>query len=509
MNYKLITLIITLAWITASAPVTAATLALEGTPFFVSTTGMRVSQLLKDFGANYRIPVIVSPLINDTFVGKLKKQPPVQQLNELSRAFNLVWYFDGKALYVYKSNEVMSSVITPEFDTQEQLKTYVRQARILSDENCQLRQVGISQSFEIYGVPECIKRITDIAGQLSIAVRNTASADQHRENVRIFPLKYASATDVNYQYRDQQVVIPGVVSVLKEMSNASSPNQQTTPTQQVAAEQNQQDSGPIFSADPRQNAVIVRDRDVNMPMYERLISELDHRQDAIEITVSIIDVNAADLGQLGVDWAVNASVGNTGLQFNTNTARGGTGRAGGTSLIANTSDFMVRVSALEQKSQAKVLSQPSVVTLNNVQAILDKNTTFYTKLVGDKVAQLASVTSGTLMQVTPRVIPDEQSGKNDVFMQLSIQDGSQQESTILASDGMPQINNSEISTQATLKSGQSLLLGGFVQDQDTTVERKIPFLGDIFWLGNFFKTKETTKIQTVRLFLIKAVPLKI
>lgn len=509
MNYKALTFLFTLAWMVKPVPVTAAELAFQGDPFFVSTAGMRVSQLLKDFGANYRVPIIVSPMVTDTYIGRLEKQPPAQQLNALSRAFNLVWYFDGRALYVYKSNEVSSTVITPEFDTQEQLKSYVRQAKILSEGTCQLRQVGISQSFEIYGVPACIKRISDIASQLSIAVRNTASVDQHRENVRIFPLKYASATDVNYQYRNQTVVIPGVVSVLKEMSNANTLNQGTTPTQQAAAEQGGGGQGPVFSADPRQNAVIVRDRDINMPMYERLVSELDHRQEAIEITVSIIDVNAQDLGQLGVDWAVNAGVGSANLQFNTNTSGGALGGAGRTSLIANTSDFMVRVSALQQKSQAKVLSQPSVVTLNNVQAVLDKNTTFYTKLVGDKVAQLASVTSGTLMQVTPRVVSDEQSGVSDVFMQISIQDGSQQETASLAADGVPQVHNSEISTQASLKSGQSLLLGGFVQDQDIVVERKIPVLGDILWLGNLFKTKETTKTQTVRLFLIKAVPLKI
>lgn len=508
MNYKALTFLFAMAWMVKPVSVTATEIAFQGDPFFVSTAGMRVSQLLKDFGANYRIPVIVSPTVADTYIGRLEKQPPAQQLNALSRAFNLVWYFDGRALYVYKSNEVSSTVITPEFDTQEQLKSYVRQARILSEGTCQLSQVGISQSFEVYGVPACITRISDIANQLSIAVRNAAGADQHRENVRIFPLKYASATDVNYQYRNQTVVIPGVVSVLKEMSNASTLNQGITPTQQAAAEQGGGDQGPVFSADPRQNAVIVRDRDVNMPMYERLVSELDHRQDAIEITVSIIDVDAQDLGQLGVDWAVNAGVGSANLQFNTNTS-GRASSAGGTSLIANTSDFMVRVSALQQKSQAKVLSQPSVVTLNNVQAVLDKNTTFYTKLVGDKVAQLASVTSGTLLQVTPRVIPDEQRGVSDVLMQLSIQDGSQQETASLAADGVPQVHNSEISTQATLKSGQSLLLGGFVQDQDIVVERKIPVLGDIPWVGNLFKNKETTKMQTVRLFLIKAVPLKI
>ncbi|HFS5794028.1 TPA: EscC/YscC/HrcC family type III secretion system outer membrane ring protein [Citrobacter werkmanii] len=477
----------------------------KGAPFFVMTHGMPVSELLKNFGANYGVPVITSPLIHDVFIGRFEKASPDKQLDMLGRTYNLVWYYDGKALYIYKNNEVTSSVITPEFDTREQLKQYVMQAGVLAKGVCQLRQIGVSQSFEIYGVPECIKHITDIANQLSVASRNMAQVDQQKENVQVFPLQYASATDVTYQYRDQSVVIPGVVTVLQQMNNSQAVNNGATPTQLTAAQQQSDSGGPTFSADPRQNAVVVRDRDANMPMYQRLIAQLDHRQDAVEITVSIIDVNAEDLGALGVDWAANTDIGGMNFQLNTNLSSSSRGYA--TSVITNASDFMVKVSALEQKSQAKVLSQPSVVTLNNVQAVLDKNTTFYTKLVGEKIAQLASITSGTLMQVTPRVVKDE-AGIAEVLLYLSIQDGSQQSSAVGA-DGMPQVQNSEIDTQATLKSGQSLLLGGFVQDQDIVTERKIPFLGDIYWLGNFFKSKETTKVQTVRLFLIKAVPLKI
>ncbi|WP_253383367.1 EscC/YscC/HrcC family type III secretion system outer membrane ring protein [unidentified bacterial endosymbiont] len=482
----------------------AAVLDWKGSPFFVMTHGMPVTELLKDFGANYGVAVVTSPLIHDVFIGRFDKATPEQQLDMLGRTYNLVWYYDGKALYVYKNSEIVSSVITPEFDTRDQLKQYLRQTGVLAKGTCQVRQIGGSQSFEIYGVPECIKRITEIANQLSISSRNMAQVDQQKEDVQVFPLKYASATDVTYQYRDQSVVIPGVVTVLQQMNNSQAVNNGATPTQLTAAQQQTESSGPTFSADPRQNAVVVRDRDANMAMYQRLISQLDHRQDAIEITVSIIDVNAEDLGALGIDWAANADIGGMNLQLNTNLSSAG-GYA--TSVITDASDFMVRVSALEQKSQAKVLSQPSVVTLNNVQAVLDKNTTFYTKLVGEKVAQLASVTSGTLMQVTPRVVKDG-TGIAEVLLFLSIQDGSQQTSGPGA-NGMPQVQNSEIDTQATLKSGQSLLLGGFIQDQDVITERKIPFLGDIWGIGNLFKSKEKTKIQTVRLFLIKAVPLKI
>ncbi|MCM5274394.1 EscC/YscC/HrcC family type III secretion system outer membrane ring protein, partial [Escherichia coli] len=88
--------------------------------------------------------------------------------------------------------------------------------------------------------------------------------------------------------------------------------------------------------------------------------------------------------------------------FNSSTAQANIS----SSVISNASNFMIRVNALQQNSKAKILSQPSIITLNNMQAILDKNVTFYTKVSGEKVASLESITSGTLLRVTPRILDD-------------------------------------------------------------------------------------------------------
>ncbi|WP_414947320.1 secretin N-terminal domain-containing protein, partial [Klebsiella pneumoniae] len=76
-----------------------------------------------------------------------------------------------------------------------------------------------------------------------------------------------------------------------------------------------------FSADPRQNAVIIRDRQANMPIYRSLITQLDQRPIQIEISVTIIDVDAGDISQLGVDWSASASIGGTGVSFNSTFAK--------------------------------------------------------------------------------------------------------------------------------------------------------------------------------------------
>jgi type III secretion protein C len=147
-----------------------------------------------------------------------------------------------------------------------------------------------------------------------------------------------------------------------------------------------------------------------------------------------------------------------------------------------------------------------VVTLNNVQAILDRNVTFYTKLQGRNVAKLQPVSAGSLLRVTPRLVNDK--GTNEIVLTLDIQDGQQQAQSAEV-DSLPQVQNSSITTQAILKPGQSLLIGGFVQKEDVSGERRIPWLSDIPVLGHLFISHATGGQSVVRLFLITAKPLSV
>lgn len=470
-----------------------------GEPWYLHTRGVQVSQVLHDLGANYHIPVIVSDSVRDVFIGEINGEEPFQILQRFERLFSLVSYYNGEVLYVNKAHEVDSHVVTFQYLQPKTVKNYLTSSGALVAKSCTLRQVGDFQAFEVHGVPACIQRVTqlvsEVDGKAKIRATNT-------EVMRIFPLRFASAADATYEYRQQKVVVPGVVSVLNQMKSGNAlplGDGKSTESRDVSATQ--------FSANPSQNSVIVRTKEVDMPLYQQLIAQLDKRQRQIEISVAIIDVDAGNLKQLGVDWAGSIGHGGIGASFNTEIASDSSYMS---SVIGNSSDFMAKISALQQNSQARILSQPSVVTLDNVQAILDKNVTFYTKLEGENVAKLESVTSGTLMRVTPRVVEDPIGlGKvQEIMLQLNIQDG-QQSGVTSQSEPLPQVQNSEITTQATLKSGQSLLLGGFVQDKQISSRRSVPLLGDIPLLGSLFSTTHNETHSIVRLFLIKATPISL
>lgn len=468
-----------------------------GDDYFLQTKGIPVKTLLRDMGANYQTPVIVSDLITDTFVGKIRDQKPQETLSRLKRLFNLVSYYDGEVLYVYKAREVTSAVVTSQFLTPESISSYLNKNKLLSNDSCQFKQVADLHAFELRGVPVCVERISRLIKEVDSKAKTRATST---ENLEIFPLQFVSATDTKYQYRSQEVIVPGMVSVLNQMKNGSFLGNQT-------GEEGPDTSSVQFSADPSQNAVIVRSREVDMPLYRQLIKKLDKKQHQIEISVSIIDVDAANVKQLGVDWSGTVGSGKFGASFNTDSSNGSSYVSG---VISNSAQFMANVKALQQNSKARILSQPSVVTQNNVQAILDKNITFYTKLEGKNVATLESVTSGTLMRVTPRVVEDANSPGTvkDIMLNLNIQDG-QQSGITSSSEPLPQIKNSEITTQATLASGQSLLLGGFVQDKEVSYKKGIPILGELPLIGGLFSSSTNEVHSVVRLFLIKATPVNI
>lgn len=477
------------AGIAGSAP-----LNLQGPAFTVSTRGMKVDAMLKDFGANYGVPVIVSPEVNDTFVGTMAEKSPTQVLDQLAQLYNLAWYFDSRVLHIYKAREVQSDVLTPSYLDAAELTDYLREAGVLTAGACAVRPVPNFNAVEIFGVPVCVQRISRLAKELDA---KALTQTQNKEVVQVFPLRYASAVDGTYNYRDQQVTIPGVVSELTEMTKGRALPVPTAGGQMAPSTGGSQ---PTFSADARNNAVIVRDRKANMALYAELIRQLDQRPRQIEISVAIIDVDAGDMRQLGVDYGGSVKVGGATIGFNTSrTTEDGTFSV----LLNNSADFFVKINALEQSAKAKILSRPSVVTLNNVQAVLDRNITFYTKLQGKNVAELASVAAGSLLRVTPRLI--DAKGEQEVMLTLDIQDG-RQDGYVNNIEQLPQIRNSGIATQAILKPGQSLLLGGFVEEKRREGVNKIPFLGDLPLVGHLFQNQTRENLNVVRLFLIKAEP---
>ncbi|WP_260444774.1 EscC/YscC/HrcC family type III secretion system outer membrane ring protein [Burkholderia sp. Bp8986] len=475
--------------------------------FFVVSRGMPLAQVLHELSESYGVPVTVSAAVTGVFSGQIHEASGLKALEDLARDYGLAWYLSGGVVYVYKTREIKEVIVTPTWLSARSLLNDLRSASVFSSPYCRASVLGNLNSIDVTGVPQCIDRVNELVRSLDVDARKSA---QDEEAVEVFPLRYASAIDGTYTYRDQQVSVPGVVTELREMSKSrtlpiANPANSGAQLPPLPVSTDMEFGGgqlPLFSADVRRNAVIVRDRKANMILYRRLIPQLDKKPVQIEISVDIIDVDAGNLSSLGVDISGAAKIYGNGISLNGSNFD----PSSFSTLLDNSVGFLVRINALVQSAKAKILSRPSVVTLDNVQAVLDRNVTFYTKLQGKNVAKLQSVAAGSLLRVTPRLVTNN--GVNEIVLTLDIQDGQQQTQSQNV-DSLPQVQNSSIATQAILKPGQSLLIGGFVQKEDVSGERRIPLLSDIPILGQLFVSRSTGGQSVVRLFLITARPLLI
>ncbi|GAB3629254.1 EscC/YscC/HrcC family type III secretion system outer membrane ring protein [Pandoraea terrae] len=475
----------------AGVPAAADTPVWRGPPFFFHSVGTPLAEVLRDFGGHYGMPTLVSAQVNDTFIGTLQDIPPQRLLDELAQRYRLSWYHDGQTLHVYKSLETSRRLLTLRYVKLPVVAEHLRAAGVLHPKHCLAREITAANAVEVAGVPACLETVSALAQHLEDSARQTQESE---ESIEILPLRYASADDTRYQYRNQQVVVPGIASVLRDLVLGARPLAQD-------AEAAPSPATPRFSADSRRNAVIVRDRRRNLPIYADLVRQLDIKPRLIDISVSIIDVNANDMDALGIDFSGATRLGGAGsVEFNT----GLTESSNFSTVVGDTGKFLIRLNALEKNSKARVLSRPSVVTLDNMQAVLDRNITFYTKLYGNKSGNLESASTGLLLRVTPRLV--DEAGAQEIMLFLNLEDGHLTPDKTNVRKDIPNISSSSISTHATLRAGQSLLLGGFLQDEQHESEQKIPLLGDIPILGRLFSSTQNRTTSVIRLFLIKAEP---
>ena len=143
--------------------------------------------------------------------------------------------------------------------------------------------------------------------------------------------------------------------------------------------------------------------------------------------------------------------------------------------------LLARVSALEQTSEARITASPKVATLDHVEAVMDNKTTFYVPVAGYQSADLYSVSAGTSLRVLPMVVPEADGG---IRLTIHIEDG---QLTGQLVGQLPVVSNSEIDTEALIRDGESLLIGGYSVEQSTTGNTDVPFLSKLPLVGELFR----------------------
>lgn len=478
-------------------------------------------EVLEDFAQSFGIQLQVEGLLEGVVNGKIRANTPQSMLDRLGVEHRFQWYLYNNTLYIST------------LDLQESARLEVS-SETLSDLKQALTDIGLLDSRFGWGeLPE--DGVVLVSGPKRYIEQIKQFSSQRRtpdekQNVLSYPLKFASAADRIVDYRGEKMTIPGIASMLRglleprptsALSNATqSPGGQSrsamvTPNfprlnnpllEQMlgnAANSGELSTGATLTprasrttsqirveADVRNNAVLIYDLPERQAMYRELLTQLDVVRKLVEIDAIILDIERTQLNEFGVTWG-----------FQNSRFSGVTGVAPGTTsqlAIANREGFFAAVRALESRGLATLVSNPSVLTLENQPAVIDFNRTRYLE-AGTENATILPVTVGTSFQVVPRVITSR--GSHQINLVVDIEDGNFDESTPSFRD--LDVRRGRVSTQAVMAENRSLVVGGFHVSNKTDKQSKVPLLGDIPLLGKaLFSSTERLNNRRERLFIL-------
>lgn len=472
-----------------------------------------VGSFFERFSALLNYPIVVSKqAAKKRISGEFDLSNPEEMLEKLTLLVGLIWYKDGNALYIYDSGELISKVILLENISLNYLIQYLKDAN-LYDHRYPIRGNISDKTFYISGPPALVELVANTATLLD---KQVSSIGTDKVNFGVIKLKNTFVSDRTYNMRGEDIVIPGVATVVerllnngKALSNRQAQNDPMPPfniTQKVSEDSNDFSFSSVTNSSiledvsliayPETNSILVKGNDQQIQIIRDIITQLDVAKRHIELSLWIIDIDKSELNNLGVNWQGTASFGDSfGASFNMSSS------ASISTLDGN--KFIASVMALNQKKKANVVSRPVILTQENIPAIFDNNRAFYVSLVGERNSSLEHVTYGTLINVIPRF-----SSRGQIEMSLTIEDGTgnsqsnynyNNENTSV----LPEVGRTKISTIARVPQGKSLLIGGYTHETNSNEIISIPFLSSIPVIGNVFKYKTSNISNIVRVFLIQ------
>lgn len=493
--------------------------------FYVASNNS-IQQMFYVLGDEINKPIIVSTEAAKKRVsGNFDLSKPKELLATLASRTGLIWYDDGSSIYVYDTSEIQSTVVRLAFAPFDRLVAYL-QSSGLYDARFPLRSNGRAGSFYVSGPPVYVELITAAAKYIDATYARPGTGET---TIRVIKLKNTFVNDRTYTQRDTPITIPGVATVLNQLLNSVYDNtgkrsaaaaaritvdNDTRHALEVASagqngkfpplpafgstrptsRNNEPDTAGLDSinivAYSDTNSLLVQGSERQVGFVEDLVSAIDIPKQQIQLSLWIIDISKDDIDELGVRWQGAAKVGNAGVTFNTSSLT-----------PENSIHFLADVSALAQKGNAQVVSRPEILTQENVPALFDNNSSFYARLVGERTTSLEKITYGTMISVLPRLAQRQ----SEIEMILNIQDGGlplNANGQTTNVDNLPTVSNTQISTEARVPVGNSLLVGGYSRYQDEHHNRGIPLLRDIPVLGKLFDYSYVSQKKMVRLFLI-------
>lgn len=280
-------------------------------------------------------------------------------------------------------------------------------------------------------------------------------------------------------------------------------------------------------ADESSNSLIVTGSPTGIARLKAMMADLDVPQQQIELEAKVVAINKNNTKDLGIDWSWDATpqypevtTENETLTIPTYSADGKTVTGSTTITVPKTTVtrdskkgiirfgrnpegypyefyYQAKINALVSKGNAKVLAQPKVMTINGKEARI---------LIGDKIPVPLEKTdangkkdttieykdTGIKLTYTPVVNPD-----GLILAKVHTEVSTPQVDNTLSNQVVAyRITTREAETNVRMKDGETMVIGGLIGNDESHVNNKVPFLGDLPVLGKLFQSSHNTKSST-------------
>lgn len=282
--------------------------------------------------------------------------------------------------------------------------------------------------------------------------------------------------------------------------------------------------------DDRTNSLVVREMVSNIDNIRRFIDDVDIKDAQVLIESKILEAARSFSRALGIQWGVNR--GQDGWDF----------RFGGVNAVGQadsdrdlnvdlptdspTSGLLigalfkktnldVQILAAEQRGDAYVISDPTIVTSNGKSAKIRSGSTLLLQgtgsvnigTTGGTTASTGSsayqeIETGVELQVTPQITIDD-------YVKLTIQTETSTPDFSRSIQGVPIIVDNTASTTVLVRDGETTVIGGLSRFTDSLQKRSVPGLSKIPLLGNLFKSKSKTAENTELMIFIKPTVIRV
>jgi type IV pilus assembly protein PilQ len=286
------------------------------------------------------------------------------------------------------------------------------------------------------------------------------------------------------------------------------------------------------SVDQRTNTLIVKDMAANLAKIRAMVAKLDKPIPQVLIEARIVEIGRDSVFGLGINWGFNYKretganmgisntaanaylvqqnptiqnagqralmTGGTDPNFNIRTMPPGVASNLGIHLgsLSPLLDLDIELGALESNGKAKTISSPRVLTANNKEANISQGVRQpYQSESRSGGVTYQYIDAALSLKVTPHV-----TASGSITLEVSAKNNSIRGA--IAPGAPPAIDTREVETQALVKDGQTIVLGGILQNRQTENQTGIPELKDVPLLGWLFKNKATTSNQLELLVFI-------